>query len=212
MPILPIDTGRYGTSEMLKIFDEKTRIQKHLDVEAALALAHAEVGNIPQKDAEKIAKMASIKYVKIKRVKVIEKEIRHDIASLVRALSEQCGPSGAYVHLGATSYDIVDTANALQLKDAIKVLEKRLTDFKIILQQQAATHKATVMIGRTHGQHALPITLGFKFAVWGYEINRHLQRLDECKKRVVAGKISGAVGTQASLGENASKIQALVMK
>ncbi|MFA5573408.1 MAG: adenylosuccinate lyase [Candidatus Bathyarchaeia archaeon] len=212
MPILPIDTGRYGTSEMLKIFDEKTRIQKHLDVEAALALAHAEVGNIPQKDAEKIAKMASIKYVKIKRVKVIEKEIRHDIASLVRALSEQCGSSGAYVHLGATSYDIVDTANALQLKDAIKVLEKRLTDFKIILQQQAATHKATVMIGRTHGQHALPITLGFKFAVWGYEINRHLQRLDECKKRVVAGKISGAVGTQASLGENASKIQALVMK
>jgi adenylosuccinate lyase len=197
---------------MLKIFDEETRVQKLLDVEAALALAHAEVGNIPQKDAEKIAEMASTKYVKVDRVKAIEKEIKHDIASLVRALSEQCGSSGAYVHLGATSYDIVDTANALQLKDAIAVLQKRLADFKVVLQKQAKTHKATVMIGRTHGQHALPITLGFKFAVWGYEINRHLQRLDECKKRVLAGKISGAVGTQAGLGEHAPEIQALVMK
>ena len=212
MPILPIDTGRYGTPEMLKIFDEETRTQKLLDVEAALALAHAQVGNIPKKDAEKIAEMASTKYVKVERVKAIEKEIKHDIASLVRALSEQCGESGAYVHLGATSYDIVDTANALQLKDAIAVLEKRLTDFKVILQKQALTHKDTVMIGRTHGQHALPITLGFKFAVWGYEVNRHLQRLDECKKRVVAGKVSGAVGTQAGLGEHAPEIQALVMK
>ncbi|MCW3983679.1 MAG: adenylosuccinate lyase [Candidatus Bathyarchaeota archaeon] len=212
MPILPIDTGRYGTPEMLKIFDEETRVQKLLDVEAALALAHAEVGNIPKKDAAKIADMASTKYVKVERVKAIEKEIKHDIASLVRALSEQCGSSGAYVHLGATSYDIVDTANALQLKDAIAVLEKRLTEFKTILQKQAATHKATVMIGRTHGQHALPITLGFKFAVWGYEVNRHLQRLDECKKRALAGKVSGAVGTQAGLGEHAVEIQALVMK
>jgi adenylosuccinate lyase len=197
---------------MLKIFDEETRTQKLLDVEASLALAHAQVGNIPKNDAEKIAEMASTKYVKVERVKAIEKEIKHDIASLVRALSEQCGESGAYVHLGATSYDIVDTANALQLKDAIAVLEKRLTEFKVILQKQALTHKDTVMIGRTHGQHALPITLGFKFAVWGYEVNRHLQRLDESKKRVVAGKVSGAVGTQAGLGEHASEIQALVMK
>ena len=212
MPILPIDTGRYGTPEMLKIFDEETRLQKLLDVEAALALAHAEVGNIPKKDAAKIAEMALTKFVKVERVKAIEKEIKHDIASLVRALSEQCGASGAYVHLGATSYDIVDTANALQLKDAIAVLEKRLTEFKVILQKQAAAHKATVMIGRTHGQHALPITLGFKFAVWGYEVNRHLQRLDECKKRALAGKVSGAVGTQAGLGEHAPEIQALVMK
>jgi len=162
LPILPIDTGRYGTPEMLKIFDEETRTQKLLDVEAALALAHAEVGNIPKKDAEKIASMASTKYIKVERVKAIEKEIKHDIASLVRALSEVCGESSAYVHLGATSYDIVDTANALQLKDTITVLEKRLTEFKRILQNQAAKHKSTVMIGRTHGQHALPITLGFK--------------------------------------------------
>jgi len=212
LPITPIDTGRYGTPEMLKIFEEEARIQKLLDVEAALALAHAEVGNIPRKDAENIASMASTKYVKVERVKSIEKEIKHDLASLVRALSEVCGPSGAYVHLGATSYDIVDTANALQLKDALDVIEEKLTSFKLVLQKQALKYKDAVMIGRTHGQHALPITLGFKFAVWGYEINRHLERLNECKKRVLAGKISGAVGTQAGLGEHAERIQALVMK
>ena len=212
MPILPIDTGRYGTPEMLKIFEEETRVQKLLDVEAALALAHAEVGNIPMKDAEKIAAMASTKYVKVERVKAIEKEIKHDIASLVRALSEVCGSSGAYVHLGATSYDIVDTANALQLKDALGLIEKKLSDLKGILQKQAAQHKGTMMIGRTHGQHALPITLGFKFAVWGYEVNRHIERLNDCKKRVLVGKISGAVGTQAGLGEHAEQIQELVMK
>ena len=212
MPILPIDTGRYGTPEMLKIYYEENRLQKLLDVEAALALAHAEVGNIPKEDAEKIAAMASTQYVKVERVKAIEKEIKHDIASLVRALSEQCGSSGAYVHLGSTSYDIVDTANALQLKDAIDVLEQKLFSFKKILQTQAGKYAATVMIGRTHGQHALPITLGFKFAVWGYEVNRHIERLNDCKKRVLAGKISGAVGTQAGLGEHAEQIQDLVMK
>jgi adenylosuccinate lyase len=212
LPILPIDTGRYGTPEMLKIFDEETRVQKLLDVEAALALAHAEVGNISRKDAEKIVAMASTKYVKVERVKAIEKEIKHDIASLVRALSELCGPSGAYVHLGATSYDIVDTANALQLKDALEVIEKRLVEFKTILQKQALLHKDTAMIGRTHGQHALPITLGFKFTVWGYEVNRHIERIEECKKRVLVGKVSGAVGTQAGLGEHAEQIQELVMK
>ncbi len=212
LPILPIDTGRYGTPEMLKVFEEETRLQKLLDVEAALALAHAEVGNIPRKDAEKIAANANTKHVKVDRVKSIEKLIKHDIASLVRALSEVSGSSGAYVHLGATSYDIVDTANALQMKDATAIIEKKLVDFKTILQKQSAEHKETIMIGRTHGQHALPITLGFKFAVWGYEIDRHIQRLNEAKKRVLVGKISGAVGTQAGLGEHAEVIQQLVTK
>lgn len=212
MPILPIDTGRYGTPEMLKVYDEEARLQKLLDVEAALVLAHAKVGNIPLKDAEKIAQMASTKHVKVERVKAIEKEIKHDIASLVRALSELCGSSGAYVHLGATSYDIVDTANALQLKDAMEIIGQKLVAFKKILQTQAGKHKETIMIGRTHGQHALPITLGFKFAVWGYEVNRHIQRLNDAKKRVLVGKVSGAVGTQAGLGVHAEQIQELVMK
>ena len=211
MPILPIDTGRYGTPEMREVFEEETRLQKMLDVEAALAWAHAEVGNIPKKDAEKIARMATLRYVTITRVKAIEKEIKHDVAAIVRALSEACGPSGAYVHLGATSYDVVDTANALQLKDALEIIENKLACLRRTLQEKTGKHKATVMIGRTHGQHALPITLGFKFAVWVCEISRHVQRLRECKDRVTVGKISGAVGTQAGLGEHAPRIQELVM-
>jgi adenylosuccinate lyase len=212
MPILPIDTGRYGTAEMLEVFEEETRLQKMLDVEAALACAHAEVGNIPRKDAEKIGRMSSLRYVKMARVKAIEREIKHDVAAIVRVLSDVCGSSGAYVHLGATSYDIVDTANALQLKDAVEIIEKRLISLRRVLQERTGKYKGTVMMGRTHGQHALPITLGFKFAVWTCEISRQIQRLRECKERILVGKISGAVGTHAGLGEHASQIQELVMK
>jgi len=211
LPILPIDTGRYVTPEMKKIFEEECRVQRMLDVEAALAWAHAEVGDIPRKDAEKINAMASLKYVKLRRIKEIEHEIKHDVASLVRALSEVCGPSGKYVHLGATSYDIVDTANALQLKDALELIERKLDEFERILIVKAKRYKKTLMTGRTHGQHALPLTLGFKFAVWMREVSRHLERLSQCKKRVLVGKMSGAVGTQACLGEHAMKIQELVM-
>jgi len=212
LPILPIDTGRYGTPEMKKIFEEETRVQRMLDVETALAWAHAEVGDILREDAEKIAAMASTKYVKLSRIKEIEREIKHDIASLVRALAEACGPSGAYVHLGATSYDIVDTARALQLKEALGLIEKRLSNLEKILMEKALQYKNTLMIGRTHGQHALPITLGFKFAVWMREISRHIQRLRQCKERVLVGKMSGAVGTQAGLGFHAMKVQELVMQ
>src|SRR5271157_3497258 len=126
LPILPIDTGRYGTPEMKKIFEEETRVQKMLDVEAALAWAHAEVGDIPKKDAGKIASVCLLEHVELRRIKEIEGEIKHDVASLVRALAEACGPSGAYVHLGATSYDIVDTATALQLKDALELIDAKL--------------------------------------------------------------------------------------
>ncbi len=212
MPILPIDSGRYGTPEMFQVFDEQMRLQRLLDVEAALAMAQADVGDIPLKDAQKIAMMASTKYVKLERVRAIEKDIKHDLASLVRALAEQCGSSGAYVHLGATSYDIVDSANALQLKEALALIENKLVALRGILKEKAMHYKETVMMGRTHGQHALPITLGFKFAVWGYEVNRHLERLNESRKRIVVGKMSGAVGTQAGLGEHAEKIQDIVMK
>ena len=182
-----------------------------LEVEAALAWAHAQVGNIPQAAAEKIAAMASTKHVRLARVKEIEREIKHDVASLVRALAEICGPSGAYVHLGATSYDIVDTARALQLKEALELIDKRLSNLENTLLEKAQKHKGTLMMGRTHGQHALPITLGFKFAVWMREISRHIQRLSECKLRMLVGKMSGAVGVQAGLGSHAIEIQELVM-
>ncbi|MBS7636305.1 adenylosuccinate lyase [Candidatus Bathyarchaeota archaeon] len=212
MPILPIDTGRYGTPEMRRIFEEENRVQKMLDVEAALAWAHAEVGNIPRKDAERIVAAASLKHVRLRRIKEIEREIKHDVMAIVRALAEASGSSGAYVHLGATSYDIVDTATALQLKEALELIERRLNDFEKVLTEKALRHKETLMMGRTHGQHALPITLGFKFAVWMREVSRHIERLRQCRERVVVGKISGAVGTQAGLGENAMRVQELVMQ
>jgi adenylosuccinate lyase len=196
---------------MRRIFEEENRVQKMLDVEAALAWAHAQVGNIPLEDAERIVAAASLERVKLARIKEIEREIKHDVMALVRALAEICGPSGAYVHLGATSYDIVDTATALQLKEALEIIERRLSDFEKVLMEKALRYKDTLMMGRTHGQHALPITLGFKFAVWMREISRHIQRLRQCRERVLVGKMSGAVGTQAGLGEHALKIQELVM-
>jgi adenylosuccinate lyase len=197
---------------MRRIFEEENRVQKLLDVEAALAWAQAEVGEIPRKDAERIGAMASLKYVKLSRVKEIEREIRHDVASLVRALAEVCGSSGAYVHLGATSYDVVDTANALQLKNALELIEDRLIALEAALIEKARRCKNMLMVGRTHGQHALPITLGFKFAVWMREVSRHIERLRQCRERVLVGKISGAVGSQAGLGEHAMRIQELVMQ
>jgi len=212
MPILPIDTGRYGTREMLSIFEEETYVQKLLDVEAALAWAHAQVGNIPRDDAEKIAKMASTEYVKLSRIKEIEKEIKHDIMSLVRAFAEVCGRSGAHIHLGATSYDIVDTARGLLLREAIDIIAHKLDRLELVLINASDRHKSTIMMGRTHGQHALPVTFGLKLAVWMREVSRHIQRLNECRKRVVVGKMSGAVGTQAGLGPKAMEIQDLTMK
>ena len=190
MPILPIDTGRYGTREMRRIFDEENRLQRMLDVEVALAWAHSEVGNIPRKDAEKIVEMASAKHVRLTRVKEIESEIRHDVMAMVRALAEVCGPSGAYVHLGATSSDILDTATALQLKEALDLIEKKLNDFEKVLMNGTDRYKKTIMMGRTHGQHALPITFGLKFAVWMRETARHIQRFHECSKRVLVGKMT----------------------
>jgi adenylosuccinate lyase len=212
LPILPIDTGRYGSPEMLKIFDEKNRLQKMLDVEAALAWAHSQVGNIPEKDAQKIVEKASTRYVKLERVKEIENEIRHDVMALVRALAEVCGSSGEYVHLGATSSDMLDTATALQLKEAVKLIEERLNELESVLLSRAEKHKMSIMMGRSHGQHALPTTFGFKAAVWTREVARHIQRLRDCKERLLAGKMSGAVGTQAGLGPKALEIQELVMK
>jgi adenylosuccinate lyase len=212
LPILPIDTGRYGTPEMLSIFEEENYVQKLLDVEAALAWAHAQVGNIPREDAEKIVGMASTKYVKLSRIKEIEKEIRHDIMSLVRAFAEICGSSGGYIHLGATSYDIVDTAKALQLREAVHIIKGRLDKLELVLMKSAERYKKTIMMGRTHGRHALPITFGLKLTVWMREVSRHIERLAACERRLIVGKMSGAVGTQAGFGPKAMEIQDLVMK
>ncbi|HIE34532.1 MAG TPA: adenylosuccinate lyase [Candidatus Altiarchaeales archaeon] len=212
MAVNPIES-RYGRPEVRKIFEEEYKLQKMLDVEAALADAHARVGNIPRGAADEITKKASIVHVRLERVKEIEREINHDVMAMVKALSEQCEKdAGKYVHLGATSNDITDTALALQFKDYLKFLFDDLERLKDVLMNLAKKHKKTVCIGRTHAQHSLPITYGLKFALWASEINRHIERMKECKNRLLVGKMSGAVGTQAAFGAKGIDIQNITMK
>jgi adenylosuccinate lyase len=211
-PVCPLDY-RYGREEVKEIFGESRRLQFLLDVEAALARAHAKVGNIPERDAEEITKKASVLYVKLERVKEIELETKHDIMAVTRALSEQCsGDAGKYVHLGATSYDIVDTANALQFAAATEYIQHELKSLRNTLVGLAKKHKKTVMLGRTHGQHTIPITFGLKMAGFTMEVERHLERMFECKSRLLVGKLSGAVGTGAALGEHAVKLQEQMLR
>jgi adenylosuccinate lyase len=210
-PVCPLDF-RYGRKTIKEVFDETSKLQYLLDVEAALARAHAAVGNISKKAADEISKKASVKYVTVKRVNEIEKETRHDIMAVTKALSEVCsGDAGKYVHLGATSYDIVDTANALQFAAATDLIKAEVREMRVTLVGLAKEYKNTIMAGRTHGQYSIPITFGLKMAVYAMEADRHLERLHECKSRLLVGKMSGAVGSGAAMGKHALKIQELVM-
>ncbi|WP_457750872.1 adenylosuccinate lyase [Thermococcus sp.] len=211
MAVHPIDY-RYGSEEMRYIWDEENKLQRLLDVEAALARAHAKLGNIPEESARVISEKANTKWVKPERVKEIEAEIHHDIMAVVKALSEVCGEHGKYVHLGATSNDIIDTANALLIKETLELIEHYLKELRDVLMTLAEEHKYTVCIGRTHGQHAVPTTYGMKFALWLDEVQRHLERIEELKKRVLVGKMRGAVGTSASFGGKALEIERLIME
>jgi len=211
-PVCPLEY-RYGRKEMTAIFGESSKLQFLLDVEAALARAHAKVGNISKEAADEISKKATTKYVKAERVKEIELDTKHDIMAVTRALAEQCkGDAGKYIHLGATSYDIVDTANALQFMAATNEIKSQLKQLRKTLVKHAKTHKKTLMLGRTHGQFSIPITFGLKTAVFAMEVDRHLERLHEAQSRILVGKMSGAVGTGAAMGEHALKIQQLVMQ
>jgi adenylosuccinate lyase len=211
-PVCPLDY-RYGRKELKDLFGETKRLQYLLDVEAALARAHARVGNIPKSAANEITNKASTKFIKVKRVNKIELETKHDIMAVTRALAEKCsGDAGKYIHLGATSYDIVDTANALQFAESTEYIRKELKNLRNTLLNLAKKHKKTIMVGRTHGQHTIPITFGLKMAGYAMEIERHLERLFECKSRLLVGKLSGAVGTGAALGPKALKIQEEMLK
>ena len=153
----------------------------------------------------------AVKGVKLSRVKEIEAEINHDVMAMIKAMAELSGDSGSYVHLGATSNDITDTALALQLKEFVKFLSEDLVNLKKVLLGLARKHRTTVCIGRTHAQHSIPTTYGLKFAIFASEVQRHIQRLEQTKPRILVGKMSGAVGTQASFGKKGIEIQELVM-
>ena len=207
----PLDY-RYGRPDMKAVFSEESRIQNQMYVEAALARAHASLGTISEADAKEITRVASLDVVSVDRIKEIEKETRHDLMAMVKAITEQCkGDAGKYVHLGATSNDIVDTATALQIKAAMEIVLKDVEDFIYTLAVIAKRERDTLEIGRTHAQFAIPITFGFKIAGYIAEMIRHRERIIECMPRACAGKMAGAVGTGAALGKNFFEIQKRVM-
>ncbi|MDD5959752.1 MAG: adenylosuccinate lyase [Methanobrevibacter wolinii] len=200
MAIHPIEF-RYGTPEMKNIWEYENKLQKMLDVESALAQAEGQLGIIKKEYADEISKKANTNYVKLERVNEIEAAKKHDIASMVQGIAEQCdGEAGEYVHFGATSNDIVDTSNSLLLKDSIHVLEDKIIKLTNIILKLAKENKDKVCIGRTHGQHAIPTTYGMKFANWAAELKRQYDRLEHAKNNVCVGMLDGAVGTTAALG------------
>lgn len=212
MSVHPIEY-RYFSEEMRGLFTEEARLGNWLKVEAALARAHAKLEHIPQAAADEITLKASVQHVKLERVKAIEAEIHHDLMAMVRALTEVCSSqAGRFVHLGATSYDIEDTALALQLLSAIAVIRRQLQDVSALLLGWARRTLRLVCVGRTHGQQAVPTTFGLKFAIWACEFHRTLERLNQAETRIRVGHMTGAVGTQASFGKDARALQSLVMQ
>jgi adenylosuccinate lyase len=200
MAIHPIEF-RYGTEEMRKVWDNQSKLQKMLEIEAALAEAEAALGIIPEEAAAEIKSKASTKFVTPERVAEIERETNHDIASIVKALAEVCeGDAGEYVHFGATSNDIIDSSQSLLFKESIAILKAKLVRLTKKLLLLAQENKKHVCIGRTHGQHALPTTYGMKFALWADELHRQIERLNEVEGRLCVGMMTGAVGTTAALG------------
>ncbi len=210
MAIHPIEY-RYGTEEMKFIWSEANRLHKLMMVETALAKAEADIGLIPKKAADIIS--ASTGLVELDRVKEIEDEIHHDMMAVVIGISEKCPEdAGKWVHFGATSNDILDTATGLQLKEAVQILEDKMQKLLDVLLMQAEAHKHTVCAARTHGQIGVPTTYGLRFAIWASEIARHIERLEQLKPRLLVGQMTGAVGTQAAFGKDGIEIQKRVMQ
>jgi adenylosuccinate lyase len=193
----------FGTAAMRAIFDDHTLLQKWLDYEAALARAQAKLGLFPQAAAAEITKQAQSALMDTDAIKQgIDKTV-HPLVSVIWQLSHRCaGDAGRYVHWGATTQDVMDTAIVLQIRDALPVFEGTLAALEAALIRLAQTHRATPIAGRTHGQQALPTTFGAKLAVWIAEIRRGRERLDQAKPRVLVGEFGGAVGTLAGLAES----------
>ncbi len=211
MSVSPIEY-RYGRDEVKAIFTEEAKLRYMLKVEETLAQAQAEFNIIPKEAFLDIQSVVDSNLVKVERVKEIENEIKHDVMAIVRALSEQCTAGQKYVHFGVTSNDIIDTATAVQIRDFYSYFIEDLIDLQKSMMKLVDEHRLSVMLGRTHGQHASPVTFGLKMAVYLAELNRHIERAVQAKSRVIAGKIMGPVGTGASLGEGALELQDRVME
>jgi adenylosuccinate lyase len=192
--ICPLE-WRYGSREMREIFSVENLVKKYLLVEKVLIVGLIKAGLVPENCIEIYEKCTS--NITAKEIYTKEMELGHDIAALTYILGEKCGECGRYAHLGATSYDIVDTAWTLVISEALTIVKRKLTQVIQRLIELSKEYKNIVMVSRTHGQHAVPITVGFKFANYVYELSRSYERLCELTNRVVRVKMSGAVGTMA---------------
>ena len=186
---------RYSRPQMRRVWSDENKFRKWLEVEIAVCEAWAELGVIPKKALPKL-KLARLN---LKRMEEILKETHHDVTAFLNSISESLGEESRFIHLGLTSSDVMDTALSLQLVEAAELLNQDMKELISVLAEKALKYKYTVMMGRTHGVHAEPITFGLKLALWIDEMNRNRRRLNEATKAVAVGKISGAVGTYATL-------------
>lgn len=199
----------WSTPEMRAVFSEKNRLQKWLDFEAALAATQGEMGLIPAKAAEEIVANCRIEAVDLEATAEETRRIKHTLVPLLRQLQKSLGPDASEnLHFGATTQDVVDTGLVLQLKEAHAIITRDVGVVGRELMRLAAEHRDTVMTGRTHGMHALPITFGHKCAIWLDELSRHAERLKQVEPRVFAIMLVGAVGSQASYGPRVAEIEA----
>ena len=197
---------RYTRPEMGRIWSEENTFQKWLDVEILATEALAQLGKVPKAAIARLKRKARFK---VSRIREIEREVKHEIIAFLTCVAESAGDDARFLHVGMTSSDVMDTALAIQLKEASSVLVQDIQDLMKILRRQAFTHKWTVMIGRTHGVHAEPITFGLKLALWYQEVARNLSRLKKAVEDVSVGQISGAVGTYAQISP---KVEAYVCR
>jgi len=216
MPSHPIDfrlqADFFSTPELAAIFEEQTKMDRWLQVEAALAKAQGELGIIPPEAAREIGAKAGIEHLDLDRLQEEYQRSRNSLLPVVKGLRQACRDHyGEYVHHGATTQDILDTAQILELREALRIIYRDLRSLEKLLLDLSAMHSHTPMMGRTHGQQALPITLGLKTAVWASEVRRHIQRLKDLHPRVMVGQLSGAVGTMAALGPRAREVAKLTM-
>ena len=202
----------WSSPKMREIFCEQNRIQKWLDVEAALAKAQAKLGIIPKNAADEIAKKARYECMDMDFIFAEFKKTKHPLVPTVRGLEKACDNDlGEFVHFGVTTQDIIDTGLVLQFKEAMSVIKDDLKDIAKALLKLAKEHKNTPMMGRTLSLQALPITFGHKVAIWLSELNRHFERVLELEKRLYVGSIVGAVGTKASLSDKYSEVEKLTL-
>jgi adenylosuccinate lyase len=188
--------ARYTRPEMGAIWSDENRYRKWLDVELAVCEAWAELGRIPAAALRRIKEKASFS---VSRIEEIERTVKHDVIAFLEAVGEHLGEDARYIHKGLTSYDIVDTALSLLIKESLEKVLRDLGSLKGLIREQAVRHKKTAMIGRTHGVHAEPITFGVKLLVWHEELGRHEARLEGALEAISVGRISGSVGTYVHL-------------